>query len=90
MLSWSKGSYLSFHSQQEKKNRFIHFSAKTFGKRQTLAWPNQSLTNPQAGGPYRQNKSPGGSCGISDELRNIRASQPRSAGKNVSNLPGDT
>ena len=25
MLSWSKGSYLSFHREQEKKNRFICF-----------------------------------------------------------------
>lgn len=89
MLSWSKGSYLSFHSQQERKNRFIRSLAKTFGKRQTIAWLNQNLAKPPAGGPYRQHKSSGGSCGISDELINRRASQPSSAGKNVSNLPGD-
>ena len=35
MLLWSKGSYLSFHREQEKKNRFICFLAKTFGTRQT-------------------------------------------------------
>lgn len=49
MLSRSKGSYLSFHREPEKKNRFLHFLAKTFGKRQTIAWLNQNLTNPQAG-----------------------------------------
>lgn len=89
MLSRSKGSYLSFHGQQKKKNRFIRFLAKTFGKRQTRAWPNKSLANPQAGGPYRRHKSSGGSCGISDELINVRARQPSSAGKNVSNSPVD-
>lgn len=50
MLSRSKGSYLSFHSQQEKKNRFIHFLAKTFGKRQTIASRTRISPTPKPGG----------------------------------------
>lgn len=85
---------LSFHSQHEKKNRFSHFLAKTFGKRQTIQ-PGRARISAAPkpggeGGPYRQRKSSGGSCGISNELINIRASQPSSAGKNVSNLPVDS
>lgn len=47
------------------------FLAKTFGTRQTRAWLNQNLINPQARGAYRPHKSSGGSCGISDELINM-------------------
>lgn len=70
MRSWSKGSYLSFRREHEKKNRFLCIWAKTFGTRQMRGGLNLNLTNPQAGGPYRLHKSSGGSCGISDELIN--------------------